>query len=153
MVDEIYIRSLTAAIKGHIKESELNAMKALHEAEVTKSEAPKRWTELKQWLKETIEQVGAELPPDTLQYQEDHPLKLTLYCNAGRRAHVTVTFMEINGKILASGGIFSAVFEPVIENDELFYMLSDSRSQAMRKISIEAMGKHILNAVANYRQI
>jgi len=153
MVDEIYVRSLTAAIKGHIKESELNAMKALHEAEVTKVEAPKRWTELKRWLREAIDQVGQALPPETLQHEEDSPLKVTLYCNAGRRAHVTVTFMDTNGKILANGGNFSAVFEPVIEADELFYMLSDSRSQTMRKISIEAMGKHILNAVANYRQV
>lgn len=153
MVDESYVRSLTAAIKGHIKDSEIKAMQDLHDAEVTKAEAPKHWSQLKSWLHEAISQASADLPPDTLQYEEDVPNKITLYCNAGRRVHVTVSFMDVNGKIIAQGGNFSAVFEPQVEASSVFYLLSDSRSHAMRRISIDAIGKHILNAVANYRQV
>jgi len=152
MIDETYVRSLTAAIKGHIQESEQNALKATHDTEVTRTEAPKRWAELKQWLREAVEQVEAELPPGTLQYREDGPLKITLHCHAGKRSNVIVTFVEINGGIAVHGNGFNAEFEPVIEGEEFYYMLSDSRSRTRRKITIDAMGKHVLNAVANYRQ-
>ena len=152
MIDDSYVRSLTTAIKGQIREAELSAIKADHDAEVAKAEAPKHWAELKRWLKEAIEQVSAELPPDTLQYREESASKLALHCQAGRRTQVNVSFVEINGGIAVHGNGFNAEFEPVIEGEELYYMLSDSRSHTRRKISIEAMGKHVLNAVANYRQ-
>ena len=152
MVDDNYVLSLTAAIKGQIRESELNAIKANHDAQVAKAEAPKRWAELKSWLKEAIAKVSAELSPDTLQYQEETPNKLSLQCQGGRRTQVNVSFVEINGGIALHGNGFNAEFEPVIEGDELSYVLSDSRTHTRRKIEIDAMGKHILNAVAGYRQ-
>ncbi len=152
MIDENYIRSLTTAIKTHIRESELSAIKASHDAEIAKAEGPKHWAELKHWLREAIEQVSADLPPETLLYREESPNKLALHCNAGRRSQVNVSFVEINGGIAVHGNGFNAEFEPVIEGDELSYVLSDSRTHTRRQISIEAMGKHILNAVANYRQ-
>jgi hypothetical protein len=153
MIDDSYVRSLTAAIKGHIREAELNAIKATHDAEVAKAEAPKLWAELKQWLKEAIAQVSAELPPGTLQYKEDGPGKISLLCEAGKRNQLTVIYVEINGGIAVHGNGFNVEFEPVIEGDEFSYMLSDSRSRTRRKITVEAMGKHVLNAAANYRQI
>lgn len=152
MIDDNYVRSLTAAIKGQIRESELNAIKANHDAQVAKAEAPRSWAELKNWLKEAIAQVSGELPADTLQYQEETPSKLVLYCQAGKRTQVNVSFVEINGGIAVHGNGFNAEFEPVIEGDEFSYVLSDSRTHTRRQISIDAMGKHILNAVAGYRQ-
>ena len=152
MIDDNYVRSLTAAIKGQIREAELSAIKANHDAQVAKAEAPKRWADLKSWLKEAIGRVSAELPADTLHYQEETPNKLSLHCHAGRRTQVNVSFVEINGGIAVHGNGFNAEFEPVIEGDELSYVLSDSRTHTRRKIEIDAMGKHILNAVANYRQ-
>lgn len=152
MIDDSYVRSLTTAIKGQIREAELNAIKANHDAEVAKAEGPRRWAELKEWLRRAFEQVSAELPADTLQYREESPSKLALHCTAGKRTQVNVSFVEINGGIAVHGNGFNAEFEPVVEGEELSYMLADSRSHTRRKISIDAMGKHILNAVANYRQ-
>src|ERR1035441_2157974 len=71
MADENYIRGLTDTLKARIEDTREKTRKENREAEIVKSESPKQWTELKNWLKEAIRQVNQGLDKETILYIEE----------------------------------------------------------------------------------
>jgi hypothetical protein len=144
MADEGYIRNLKATLEARIKTDEERTRKENRDADILKAETPKRWAELKAWLKDSIGQLNqgtSELVTCTESLNE-----IILRCNVGQDRHdFKVTFLDvIGGHIAAKGHKLDLSFEAELDGRKVYWI---ERGDKHSGLDIEDIGKQILEGV------
>jgi len=152
MADEGFIRELTGAIRGRIKDAGERTRADNRDAEIIKTEAPKQWVELKLWLQESIKQINHELNSESIIYIEENLNEVVVrYVEGQETREVTVAFTGRTSQIIAKGMLFpgapdfESAFVPKVEGGSMHY-IQDKLPNA--RTSVEAIGKEILNRAA-----
>jgi hypothetical protein len=143
MADESYIRGLTETIRARIEDTREQTRKENRNAEIVKAESPKKWMELKAWLKESIGQLNKSVGSNVILYVEDDINQIVVrYLTDSEPRDVTVTFLGFTSQIIAKGTLFESAFDPKVAGNQMHY-IQDKLPNA--RVSIEEIGKEILD--------
>lgn len=145
MVDEGYIRRLQDALNARAKAEDAKTENENREAAFLKSETPKDWVKLKDWLRESVNQVAKGAPANTLVYEDGDDLdeaKIRSRIGTNTR-QVTITFFNLfNGQITV-GGCAELSFDAEVGEKRVEWV--DSSDQ--KPCTIDEIGKKILDSV------
>lgn len=149
MTDESYIRKLTESLADRKRADEEQTRKENREAEITKSEAPVAWMNLKTWLRNSAAQVNQAFPSEVLTYAEDGLDKVILRCNLGTdRWDLKVSFGSVMWPRIVAESTkkkgLNAEYDCKIEGRNLFWF--DANSGQHERITVEEIGQRILDA-------
>jgi hypothetical protein len=148
MADESYVKRIVDTIKAQLEKNELEAKDRLRDADTIKAEAPQKWTALKQWVKETVQQSNQHLPEGVFRYSDSGPNQFTVTCDTRKDKHiVSVVFSPANSVINISrstGGSF--LLTPKVDGNQLKYA-----EGALPAIGIDAVGEKILNLSTSFQ--
>jgi hypothetical protein len=145
MADESYIRKLRETLDAKVQANHERTRKENCEDDLIKAAAPRDWTELKQWLRDTTEEVNKGRSEGMPIYEDgDDQNHFKIHCFIGEnRKNADIKFFNLAGTLITVRGSATIEFDCYAQGREIQWT-TDSR---LKVWTIEQIGKRILDSV------